>query len=136
MEKRQESTLTRSCVGDSVHIQDEVVLEENVADDGEEVDQDERQHSSQDNRAPVASHALDHVEQRLLSVDKVEKLRKERKRKSSSLPQSACYCCCGERSEVRRDRKGQTHALGWRFTVSLSFGFLLWRRKKLIQAVL
>lgn len=76
MEKRQESTLTRSCVGDSVHLQDEVVLEENVANDGEQVDQDESQHSGQHNGAPVACHALDHVQQRLLSVHKVEKLRK------------------------------------------------------------
>lgn len=72
MEKRQESTLTRGCVGDSVHLQDEVVLEENVADDGEEVDQDESQHGGQHNGAPVARHALDHVQQRLLSVHKVE----------------------------------------------------------------
>lgn len=68
VEKRQESTLTRGCVGDSVHLQDEVVLEENVSDDGEQVDQDESQHGGQHNGAPVARHALDHVQQRLLSV--------------------------------------------------------------------
>lgn len=72
VEKRQESTLTRGCVGDSVHLQDEVVLEENVADDGEQVDQDESQYGGQHNGAPVARHALDHVQQRLLSVHKVE----------------------------------------------------------------
>ncbi|TNN81363.1 hypothetical protein EYF80_008419 [Liparis tanakae] len=35
----------QSCVGDTIHLQDEVIFEENVANDGEEVDQDERQHS-------------------------------------------------------------------------------------------
>lgn len=80
MEKRQKSTLTRSCVGDSVHLQDEVILEENVADDGEQVDQDESQHSGQHNRAPVASHTLDHVQQRLLSVHEVKKLQKGEKK--------------------------------------------------------
>lgn len=80
MEKRQKSTLTRSCIGDSVHLQDEVVLEENVANDGEQVDQDESKHSGQHNGAPVASHALDHVQQRFLSVHKVEKLQKWEKK--------------------------------------------------------
>lgn len=74
MEERQESTLTHRGVGDAVHLQDEVILEENVANDGEQVDQDESQHSGQHDGAPVASHALDHVQQRLLSVHEVKKL--------------------------------------------------------------
>lgn len=76
MEKRQESTLTGSCVGDAVHLQDEVILEENVADNGEQVDQDESQHSGQHDGAPVAGHTLDHVQQRLLSVHEVKKLQR------------------------------------------------------------
>lgn len=110
MEKRQESTLTRSCVGDAVHLQDEIILEENVADDGEQVDQDESQHGGQHDGAAVAGHTLDHVQQRLLSVHEVKKLQ-EGGVGSSSLPPSSYYCC-GERGEVRRGGKKQSRALG------------------------
>ena len=66
--------LTERGVGQAVHLQDEVVLEEDIAHDGEEVDQDEGQHGRQHDGAPVARHALDHVQQRLLAVHQVEQL--------------------------------------------------------------
>lgn len=75
--KRQESALTQSCVGDTIHLQDEVVFEENVADDGEQVDQDESQHGGEHDGAAVTSHALDHVEQSLFSVHQVEQLERQ-----------------------------------------------------------
>lgn len=110
MEKRQESRLTRSGVGDAVHLQDEVILEENVADDGEQVDQDESQHGGQHDGAAIAGHTLDHVQERLLSVHEVEKLQEGEG--SGSLPPSSYYCCCGGRGEVRRGGKKQSQALG------------------------
>lgn len=45
-----------------VHLKDEVVLEEEEAHDGEEVDKDEGQQGSQQDGAAVAGHALDDVE--------------------------------------------------------------------------
>ena len=66
--------LTEGGVGDAVHLQDEVVLEEDVAHDGEQVDQDERQHGRQHDGAAVARHALDHVQQGLLPVHQVKEL--------------------------------------------------------------
>lgn len=67
-------TWQQGLVGELVHLQDEVILEEEVAHDGEEVDQDESQHGGQDDGAPVARDALDDVEQRLLPVHQVKEL--------------------------------------------------------------
>lgn len=53
---------TECSVRDSVHSQYEVVLKDNVADDGEQVDKDEREHSSEHDRAPVSRHTLNHVQ--------------------------------------------------------------------------
>lgn len=61
--------------GQPVHLKDEVVLEEEEADNGEEVDQDEGQQGGQQDGAAVAGHALDDVEQRLFAVDEVKELR-------------------------------------------------------------
>ena len=70
--KCQKSVLTQSCIGDTIHLQDEVVFKENVTNDGEQVNQDERQHGGENNGASISSHALDHIQQRLFSVHKVE----------------------------------------------------------------
>lgn len=60
--------------GQSVHLQDEVILEEEEAHDGEEVDEDEGQQGGQQDGAAIAGHALDDVEQSLLPVNEVEEL--------------------------------------------------------------
>lgn len=60
--------------GQPVDLKDEVILEEEEADDGEEVDQDEGQQGSQQDGAAIAGHTLDDVEQSLLTVDEVEEL--------------------------------------------------------------
>lgn len=60
--------------GQPVHLEDEVILEEEEAHDGEEVDKDEGQQGGQQDGAAVAGHALDDVEQRLLPVNEVEEL--------------------------------------------------------------
>lgn len=57
-----------------VHFHDEVLLQAQEADDGEEVDEDERQQRRQQDGAAVTGDALYHVEQRLLAVDQVEQL--------------------------------------------------------------
>lgn len=57
-----------------VDLKDEVILEEEEADDGEEVDQDECQQGRQQDGAAISSHALDDIEQRLLAVDEVKEL--------------------------------------------------------------
>lgn len=53
--------LTKSFIGYPVHVQDEVILEDDVSNDGEEVDQDESQDGGQDDRAAVPGYALDDV---------------------------------------------------------------------------
>lgn len=58
-----------------VHLQDEVILQEQEAHNGEEVDKDERQECSQQDGAPVARHALDDIKQGLLTVDQVKQLK-------------------------------------------------------------
>lgn len=61
-------------VGQSVDLKDEVILEEEEANDGEEVDQDEGQQGCQQDGAAIAGHTLDDVEQGLLAVDEVKEL--------------------------------------------------------------
>lgn len=61
----------------AVHLHAEVVLEEEEADDGEEVDEEDGQNSCENNRAAIPRHALYHVEQRLLSDHQVEQLWRE-----------------------------------------------------------
>lgn len=69
-----QSVLTQGCVGDAVDLQDEVIFEEDVANDGEQVDQDESQHSSEHNGASVTRNTLDYIQQGLLPVYQVKKL--------------------------------------------------------------
>lgn len=54
--------LTQGRVGETIHLQDEVIFEEDVANNGEQVDQDESEHSSQHDRASVTRHTLDHIQ--------------------------------------------------------------------------
>lgn len=68
--------LTQSFIRYSVHVQDEVIFKDDVSHNGEEVDQDESQHSGQNDGAAVPGDALDDVQQRLLSVDQVKELRR------------------------------------------------------------
>lgn len=65
---------TKCFVWDSVHSQYEVILEDNVADDGEEVDKDECEHSSEHDRAPVSRHTLNHVQQSFLPINQIKQL--------------------------------------------------------------
>lgn len=58
-----------------VHLEDEVILQEEEAHDGEEVDKDERQEGCQQDGAPVPRHAFDDIEQGLLTVDQVKQLK-------------------------------------------------------------
>ncbi len=53
--------LTKSFIGYPVHVQDEVILEDDVSNNGEEVDQDKSQHGGQNDRAAVPGYALDDV---------------------------------------------------------------------------
>lgn len=65
---------SRVIAGQPVDLEDEVILEEEEANDGEKVDEDEGQQGGQQDGAAIASHALDDVEQRLLTVDEVKEL--------------------------------------------------------------
>ncbi|TRY94884.1 hypothetical protein DNTS_032985 [Danionella cerebrum] len=53
--------LTKSFIGYPVDIEDEIILEDNVAYNGEEIDQDEGQYSSQHDGATVPGHTLDYA---------------------------------------------------------------------------
>lgn len=54
--------LTKGFVRDSVDGQDEIIFEEDVADYGEEIDEDEGEHSCQHNGAAISRNTLDHVQ--------------------------------------------------------------------------
>lgn len=77
--KWNECVPTQSRVGDSIHLQDEVVFKENVADDGEQVDQDESQHCCEHDGASITGYTLYYIQQRLLSVYQVEQLQKTKR---------------------------------------------------------
>lgn len=66
--------VTCSNLGQSVHLHDEVLLQAQEAHDGEEVDEDERQESRQQDGATVARDALYHIEQGLFPVDQIKQL--------------------------------------------------------------
>jgi len=70
-----------------VHLQDEVILQEQEAHDGEEVDEDESQEGCQQDGAPVPRHAFDDIKQGLLTVDQVKQLKGPRSKKN------AAGCC-------------------------------------------
>lgn len=71
---KPDSTCCRGPVLQSVHFHGEVVLQEEEADNREEVDQDECQHCREYDGATIASHTLDDIEQRLFSVHQVKEL--------------------------------------------------------------
>lgn len=62
----------------AVHRHSEVVLKEEEANDREEVNEEDGQNGSQNNRAAIFRHALYHVEQRLLSDHQVKQLWREK----------------------------------------------------------
>lgn len=64
----------------SVHLHAKVILEEEEADDGEEVDKKDGQDSRENDGAAVPGHTLYHVEQGLLSDHQVEQLSRDRYR--------------------------------------------------------
>lgn len=61
-----------------VDLHDEILLQAEEADDGEEVDEDESEQRRQQDGATVPSDALNHVEQSLLPVDEVKQLQTDR----------------------------------------------------------
>jgi hypothetical protein len=60
--------------GQPVHLENEVILQEEEAHNGEEVNKDEGQQGSQQDGTAIAGHTLDDIEQCLLTVDKVKEL--------------------------------------------------------------
>lgn len=58
----------------AVHLHTEVILQEEEADDGEEINKKEGQNGGQNDGAPVFGHTLDHIEQGLLSDHQVKQL--------------------------------------------------------------
>lgn len=57
-----------------LHFHQEIILEADISYDGEEIDDDDRQHGRQDDGATVLGDRLDHVPQCLLSVDHIQEL--------------------------------------------------------------
>lgn len=66
---------TECFIGYPVHGQNEIVFEEDVAHDGEEIDEDEGEHGGENDGAAVAGHALYYVEQGFLPVNQIKELR-------------------------------------------------------------
>lgn len=52
-----------------VHLHDEVISEAKKTHNGKEVDQDDGQHRSQENGAPITCHTLDDIEKGFFTVD-------------------------------------------------------------------
>lgn len=65
---------TQSGVRDTVHLQYKIIFKEDVAHDGEEINQDKSQHSSEDDGATVSCHTFNHIQQCFLSVHQVKQL--------------------------------------------------------------
>lgn len=65
---------TQSFVGYPVNSQNKIVFEEDIAHNGEEVDEDESQHSCQNNGAAVAGYTLYYVQQSLFSINQIKEL--------------------------------------------------------------
>lgn len=98
--------LTQSRVGDSIHLQDEVVFKENVADDGEQVHQDESQHCCEYNGASITGHALYYIQQRLLSVYQVEQLQKTKRVRCAAIFTSNVSKICWEYRSGKKTHSG------------------------------
>lgn len=60
-----------------VDSQDEIVFEEDIAHNGEEVDEDKSQHGCQNNGTAISGHALYYVQQGLFSVNQIKELQEE-----------------------------------------------------------
>ena len=91
--------------GQPVHLKYEVILKEEEADDGEEVDQDEGQQGGQQDGAAVSGHTLDDVEQCLFAVDEVKELWG---RNEDTAGPTGCLLPAGSHIPQRRLRLG-----GW-----------------------
>lgn len=70
--KLTECLLTHGCVWNPIHLQDEVIFEEDVANNGEQVDQDESQHRGKYDGASITCHTLYYIQQGLFSVYQVK----------------------------------------------------------------
>lgn len=51
-----------------------VILEENIANDREEIDENQCQNSCEYDRSSVSGHRADHIQQGLFAIDDIEKL--------------------------------------------------------------
>lgn len=69
---------TKCFVGYPVDSQNEIVFEEDIAHNGEEIDEDKSQHSSENNGAAIAGHALYYVQQGFFSVNQIKELEEEK----------------------------------------------------------
>lgn len=52
-------------------------MEENITHNGEEIDEDESQHGSENNGAAIAGDTFDDIQQGLFSVNQIEELEKD-----------------------------------------------------------
>jgi hypothetical protein len=71
------SNLTKTCV--LVNWHKEIVFEENIADDAEHVHEDQSQNGCEYDGAAIAGNRSNHVEQSLLAINDIEKLKTKRK---------------------------------------------------------
>lgn len=55
-----------------IHLHDEVITETKKSHDGEEVDQDDCQHCSQENGASITCYTFNDIEKGFLTVDQVK----------------------------------------------------------------
>lgn len=104
--KWNECVLTQSRVGDSIHLQDEVIFKENVADNGEQVDQDKSQHCCEHDGASITGHALYYIQQRLLSVYQVEQLQKTKRVRCAAIFISSVSKICLENRSGKKTHSG------------------------------
>lgn len=86
----------------AVHRHPEVVLQEEEADDGEEINEKEGQNGGQNDGASVSCHALDHIEQGLLSDHQVKQLSTTTTITTTTSERFGNQVCFGDTTECKR----------------------------------
>lgn len=69
-----------------IHLHSEVILEEEEADDWEEVDEEDGENSSQEDGAAIPCNTLDHVQESFLPGHQVKQLQGEDSREYRGKP--------------------------------------------------
>lgn len=105
-----------------VNLHDEVIFQEEEPNDGEEINQDERQHCSEDNGTTVPGDTFYHIQQRLFSVHQIKQLGKAQSRGKMNTNEAIYRCFIGKESELLK--RTYSHVLNsqlHKYTIHIDF---------------